>query len=423
MTKWVILVVFVAAVWMIWKWLPIGKVHGRKITPSDLTNSNTRLLLQLSRARAALDECMKYPPHERLEKLLAVESRHGTVFLAGEEIRTAMVATGVDGAVPHFTRILRMRHGGLSITSGLEKAVSAGAMEDGYRVNAFKFLIDGLGNRELFSVSSKSIPGLLLELDEDWAARILQEICEHEPDHYLFLEIFQELDARGLLVNPAVTERVLSGGNAKPMSRDQAKQRIAAALSLHDKDPVRSEKLLEDIMEAQPDAAGDAAEALLEAKDLPHPIFLLDDLKHRSGFNALSEAEKTVWLAVQCGYYLRNDYLYRFDSEEEGDQLREMRDAVARVGAKKTAALLEAYMNLYGPDGPSATTEERREFARSKGEEWERQVSELAEKREWDGDILTLAMQYELRHGGEFHKASEIRKIIGRPQLISPMNR
>ncbi len=422
MTKWIILGAIVAVLWIAWRWLPVGKVHGRKITPSDLTDSNVKLQLQMSRAESAVSECNKLPPRDRLPKLLETEKRFGDVFIAGDHIRQAIMATGVGEAVPHFRRILNGHHGAGSVIQGISGAL-AGHIEDDYRVQTFKFLVDGLKGKDMFGSSSERIPGLLLELDEAWAAPILREICEREPDHYLFLQIFAELDARGLPVDPAVAEKMLSGNESAPLPGDEATRQIVAAKSLHGEDSVRAEGILEQIMKSQPEVAGDAAEALLEIRDLPHPRFLLDDLQNEKGFDVLSDAEKAVWLVDRCGYYLGMDYLYRFDEEVEGDRLQEMQHALARVGATKTAAKLEAYMELYGPDGPPSTVAEREKIAEAKGEEWGQSVSALKEiHNSWE-DVTALAMQYELRHAEQFHKASEIRKILDRPERPSLFNR
>ncbi len=251
----------------------------------------------------------------------------------------------------------------------------------------------------------------------------VRDICEREPDHDLFLPVFAELHSLGLPVDPGVAEKVLSGEAGVPMSRDEAIKRIVAAKSLHGSDPARSEKLLEEIAESQAEVVPTAAEALLEVRDLPHPRFLLDDLQDRLGLDALGDTEKTVWLADRCGYLLSVDYLYRFDSEEEGNRLQEMHHALVSVGAAKAAARLMAYMELYGPVGPPATVAQRSKIAEAKGDDWGRSIAELEELHDGWEDITHLAIRYELRHGERFHKASEIRKILKRPEGPSMFNR
>ncbi len=100
-----------------------------------------------------------------------------------------------------------------------------------------------------------------------------------------------------------------------------------------------------------------------------------------------------------------------------------MHEALVGVGATKTAAKLHAYMKLYGSDGPPATTAERRTIAESMGEAWDQSIEALAElHNNWE-DVTTLAIQYELRHGEQFHKASEIRMLLSRPGGPSAFNR
>ena len=101
-----------------------------------------------------------------------------------------------------------------------------------------------------------------------------------------------------------------------------------------------------------------------------------------------------------------------------------MHEALVCVGATKAAEKLEDYIKLYGPGGPPATVAERIKFTTSKGDDsWRHLVTEIDHKHgNWE-DITTLAMQYELRNAGQFHKASEIRKILDRPERPSSLNR
>lgn len=424
MAKWVILGVLVVITWIAWKYLSVGRIHGRKVTQADLGESSTRLQMDVSRTQEALADCLKLQPSERLPKLLEVERRFGEVFVVGDDIRQGIVATGVSEAVPHFQRILNERHGAGSVLLGIRDALNAGNLDDGYRVQTFKFLVDGLSQKDLFRTSSDMIPGLLLGLDKEWAARLLGDICEREPDHYLFLQIVAVLNAHSLPVNPMVTEKMISDKGNTPLTRDEALRRIVAAKSLHERDPARSERILEQIMETQPQFTSDAAEALLEVRDLPHPRLLLDDLQSHLGFDSLSDEEKTAWLADHCGYLLGVDALWDFHLDERGNRLREMHEALTKVGAKRAAAILDSYLKLYGPDGPPPTVEERKKIVDTMGEEaWDRAVSEIRQNYDGWEDITDLSMQYELRHATNFRKANEIRMLLERPEKPSLFNR
>lgn len=405
-------------------YLPIGSLHGERIFLKNLLSPSVRSGLRISSARKSLAACMALPPKERLPKLLVLERRFGGDFIAGDEIRSAVIGTGLDDAVPYLRRIMNQSAKGPGdVVSGIGAAMQTGAMEDGFRINAVKLLIDGLNNESVFGVWSERIPELLIHLDKDRAVRVLTEICDREPDHFLFTTILSLLQAYGLPVSPAVVKSILSKTENQELSRTELIAQITAAKSLHETDPLRAEEILGKIIQTQPRVALEAAETLLELRDLPHPRYLLDDLRSSRGFTAMSEAEGIVWQADHCGYLLEMDYLYRFDSEAEGDQLLEMQQAMVRVGAAKAAAKLKAYMDLYGPEGPPANVTERTRIASSKGEAWIQSVMLLDETHDSWEDITLLAIQFELQHGGEFHKASEIRKILNRPDAPSAFNR
>lgn len=415
-----------AAGFILAKFLTIGRLHGQKIVPLDLLKPSVRLGLKISKAKEALAECMKLPPRERLVKLLELEERFSAVYFASDEIRKAIVATGTDQTIPHFRRILRdPRRGAHCVVFGIRDALNSETLEDGYRVEAIKLLIDGLNDKELFgSVSSDRIPELLICLDSEWAARILGDICEREPDHYLFAAIYKNLLEYKLPVNPLVTESILAKNGVTENPTADGMNRINAALSLLQTNPVLADQILEEMMKTQPPfVVAQAAEALLEVRDLPHPRYLLNHLQSSQGFGVLNDFEKAVWLADQCGYYLGMDYLYLFESEEEGNRLQEMHEALVRVGAIKAATMLEAYIKLYGPDGPSKNVVERMKFAEAKGEEaWNESITAIKNPDGWE-EITELAIQYELKHGDQFRKASEIRKILNYPEKSSAFNR
>ncbi len=416
----VILGTAVVASLAMWRYVPIGRIHGQKIYPKDLLHSSVRLGLRTSSARKSLASCMILPARERLPKLLELERRHGDGFIVGEEIRTAVVGTGLDDAVPHLRRIMNQSPKGPGeVILGLKGAILSGTVGDGYRIHAIKLLVEGLHDKSLFGVFSDHIPDLLIQLDKEWAARLLTEICEREPDHFLFTTVLNTLRTHDLPLSPMVVEAILSV-NHEPSRIDLVK-RIAAAKMLHETNPNHAVAILEELMETHATVAEEAAEALLELKDLPHPRFLLDDLQHSLGFAALNEAERVAWHADQCAYLLQMDYLSRFEDEEEGDHLREMHAALIQVGAAKASTKLKAYMDLYGPDGPPTNVEERSRIASSRGEEWNASIVALNEPHGSYENITLLAIQYELRHSTQFHKASEIRKILNHPDKPSAL--
>ncbi len=228
----------------------------------------------------------------------------------------------------------------------------------------------------------------------------------------MITSILETMHADDLPMSPAAAEKILS--NARPAENvDDVRRQIAAAKALHRGDPARAIAHLENIMtNDECSMTMEAGEALLELKDLPHPVFSLDEFKSRVGFDALSEAEKTVWLACHCGWLIRPDNMYQLHSDEDGHRLAGMHKAVLQVGAPKAAARLKAYMDLYGPNGIPKSAEDRSKIASANVEEWNHSIDVIERTHDsWEA-LTCLAIQYELRHSEQFHKKCEIRRIL-----------
>ncbi len=424
MTKWILIGSTVLIAFIAWNFLRVGMLHGSPVFLNELTNANTRLLLRIQTASLALAEAINAPLPERLSKLLEVERTHGHIYQINEKIQQAIIGTGTDEATAHFKRILNTpRSGQLAVVFGIRDALKSGESGDHFTMQAFNLLIDGLNHEETFGVCSSNIPGLMLDLDAGRAIPLLRSTCEDEPAHYLISSIMDAFLQRDLPIPESATRRVLENDDLASMSGAEIRQKITAALSTSETDRPRAEKTLQQIMDECPSEELIAAEAMLQVRDLPHPRHLLSDLQEEVGFDALSDDEKTVWLADNGDYLLETDKLYDAEWSEEGNQLKEMHEAILKVGGVRAAAIIKSYMNLYGPDGPSPIMEERKRFVETMGDAWIEAFRDGVKLDEGWEEISLLAIRFELEHPDRIRKASEIRKILNRPDEPGLFNR
>lgn len=352
--KWFIMGAAIIAGLALWHYLPVGRRGGRNVVLKELAHANTRLLLAIGKLEAALAECVKLPPRQRLARMLEIEVRFKNIYHPGDPIRRAIVATGTAAAATQMARILAMpRMGQASVIWGIRDAVATGDMDEGFQLAAYDLLLKGLNRETTFGVASANIPELMLVLDPARSEVLFDEICVRETDHYLFPMIFGLMEKRGTSLDPEVRESLLATEVTAETPSDEVTRQILAAQALAATDRGQAEELLERILEARASHPFDAENALLRVRDLPHPRYLLDDLKERIGMEHLGEEERTVWLADQCAYFLEMDKLWDSHWSEDGDLLVEMHEALVKVGAPKAAAILHACIALYGPDGPS----------------------------------------------------------------------
>lgn len=405
----VTLVVLLALAWKFW---PVGEIFGHKVYIGDLLNSNTRLQLQLKRVESALARCESLAPKERLVELLKLESRYGDVFSVGDDIRQAIVGTGVGEVSRHFHRILNSPFGAGSICSGLRDALDSGLAEEDFKVQAFKFLVDGL-DQNLLGVCGHSVPGLLLRLDKEWAFRVLRGSEYMNPSHDRFGTILEALLKHGSDLPRELIDTWLTHYRGRSLEGGEGHEYIQVIKALHLHDSELAEGLLKEEVDKMSGMSVEAAETLLLVHDLPHPVFSLSDLEEKIGLEALTPSEKTVWLVTQYNYLMSLEGLSRFDWDEPTHRIKEMCGALKEVGCPKHATRLEAYMALYGADGPPPTAAERSNFVENAGETWQAAVDSLYELHDKLEHAELMALRFELNHSDQFRKRSEIREILG----------
>ena len=146
--------------------------------------------------------------------------------------------------------------------------------------------------------------------------------------------------------------------------------------------------------------------------DLPHPRFSLNDLEEKYGLAALTSAEKTVRLVDHYNYLMSCRYLSELGGDEDGHQMTEMSEALREVGACNHSTRLEAYMNLFGRDGPLPTLADRMAIIEKAGDSWESAVEKITAQHDRLEHAELLVLRFEIDHADQFRKRSEIRKIL-----------
>jgi hypothetical protein len=406
----VTLVVLLALAWKFW---PVGEIFGHKVYLGDLLNSNTRLQLQLKRVKTALAKCLNLAPKERLAELLKLENRYGDVFLAGGDIRKAIIGTGVSEATRHFHRILNSPHGALSLSAGLRDALDSGYAEEDFKVQAFKFLVDGL-DQNLLGVCRDRVPGLLLRLDKEWAFRVLRGSEYMNPSHDMFGTILEALLEHGSDLPREQIETWLTHYRGRSLEDGEGHEFIQVIKALHSQDSDLAEGLLKEEVDRMSGMSVEAAETLLLIHDLPHPVFSLSDLEEKIGLEALTPSEKTVRLVTQYNYFMSLEGLSRFDWDEPTHRIKEMCVALKEVGCPKHATRLEAYLALYGSEGPPATASERSKIVENACETWQAAVESLYQQHDKLEHAELMALRFELNHSDQFRKRSEIRELLSK---------
>lgn len=391
---------------------PVGEVYGRKVVLGDLLNSNTRLQLGMSRAEAVLEECQKAPAQQRFRTLLEVEKHYGHIFVVGDKIRQAIVATGVSEATSHFDRILKSMHGATYLTSGIREALKSNSIEHDYRVKAFQFLVHGLDHKDYLGICQGELPRLLLQLDQPWATRVLRSTEYLNPSHELFCDTLEALNEAGELLPREEIAKWLTHYQGRELNRSEGLAFLEVLKALHPHDNALAEQLLVNEMRRETAIAEEAAEALLQIYDLPHPRFSLNDLEDHLGIAALTPAERTVCLVDQYNYLMSCKYLSELGGEEEGDQMKEMMEALQEVGARNHSVRLAAYMALFGPEGPPPTAADRMAIIEKAGNSWESAVEQITAQHDRLEHAGLLALRFEIDHADQFRKRSEIRKIL-----------
>jgi hypothetical protein len=195
--------ILVAIGWMALRRVTIGIVNGRAVRMYEWFNSNTRLLLRVAKADQSLKTCLALPSEQQLSSLLELELTYGEIFVAGDKIRRAIVATGRDESLPAIRRWLQTEpHLGQSaLIYGTQDALRLGCATDHFKVQVFQMLLPALDGRDGWSsVYWRKVPDLLLEIDRAWGERVLRSPEYLNPDLECFSDILKAFSARGISI-------------------------------------------------------------------------------------------------------------------------------------------------------------------------------------------------------------------------------
>jgi hypothetical protein len=395
-----ILATSVILIALAWKFLPVGRLHGRQVRLGELARSSTRFQLAHQKAENALERVNMLPPDRRFSTLAALEHKYGEMFLVGDNIRRAILATGLDEAAVHLKRILQTPHGGGTVMSGIRDALG-GEMKQQYRMRAFQFLVDALDHRESFGVAWENVPSLLLELDEDWAVRVLKSGEYLDPHQPGFKGVLSALVHAGASIDRPMIDEWLAGFEGRNLGWAEGQIYIEVLKALHEHDAEKCESLLEKAVHDRAEFAVDAAETLLQARDLPHPVFYLDDLEHKVGLAGLSSDEKIVWLVSRYVYWMGMGDLHGVPEDEDSALMSMIPEALNRVGAPKHAGRFSAFVAIC-------------KLQPERGESWTEEVERLmTEHNDLEPNPNLLALEFELQHRNTIRKSSEIRVLLG----------
>jgi hypothetical protein len=402
--------------------IPVGKLRGRPLFLRDLANPNTRLLFRLDRGQQAVAECLTLNPLPRLEALLKLEQAYGKLYLIGDQIRSSIVATGLSAAVPFAQRYWENPLGGpATVMQGLRQALKTDAMEPNFRTGMLSLLETGMRSAADDALFSRlEIPHCLLELDP--AQGKVRVESSLSPDQMHFKEILAAFNAEAIAVTRSLVEQWLPRYQGVKLGCRDGMEYLECLKALYFHDEAAAQSLLEEVMETQPALELDAAEMLLQIHDLPHPVFMLDDAREKLGIDNLNEAEQTVWLVSQWCYLVsRVQELPEIGCDERGDDLSAMQPALERVGAVKSAAIWQRYLALYGPSGPAPTAAGRIKQMAAHQEAWDPTVAKILQPlQECNESVKLLGFKYELLHGEQIRKRSELSALLRGRQASNP---
>lgn len=400
-------IVLIAAGYAAWQWLPIGTLHGRTVRLREWFSSNTRLQLRVAKADQSLKTCLALPPEQQLSALLALERKCGDVFLSGDKIRKAIVATGQDDALPAIRRWLQaVPHlGQRALIPGTQEAVRSGRATDHFKVQVFQILLPALdGHDDWSSVYADDIPALLLKLDPAWGERVLKAPEYLNPEYDYFDDILNAFSATGVIIPRSMIDSWLPRWDKADLSNSEGRVAIEVlkALSFHDE--AAADAGLYKIVLSPGEVSANASEVLLQMRELPHPRFQLSDKAAKDEGASLNKYERAAWLVDRYNYAIYCGGLGTFEDEEVGNHLPEIISALREVGSTYNARRLEAFCELFGPEGPPRDHLARSQYVENRGEAWIQAREEMESKFEEFEDTNRLLLKFVLDHPDHFDK-------------------
>ncbi|WP_038166658.1 DUF4375 domain-containing protein [Verrucomicrobium sp. BvORR106] len=399
-----IVLMLVGGGWVFARRLTIGTVHGRPVRLYEWFNSNTRLQLQVAKSNQKLEACLELPLEQQLFALLQLEQKYGEVFLSGDRIRTAIVATGQEGSLPAIRRWLKTEPhlGQRALIHGTREALRSRRATDRFKVQVFQILLAGLDGHDDWS--GDAIPALLLKLDPARGERVLKSPEYLNPDYESFDDILNAFSATGVILPRSMVESWLPRWNKADLSYGEVKTAVEVLKALAFHDEAAADAGLYKLVLAKTEASSVAAEVLLEMRELPHPRFQLSDKAEKNGGASLNAHERAAWLVERYNYAIDCGGLVTFEHDEVGNFLPEIIAALREVRSDYNARRLEAFCALFGPGGPPRDLASRSQYVTSRGEDWIDARDGVHEAFTEFEDTEWLLLKYVLDHPNHFDK-------------------
>ncbi|MCW1924550.1 hypothetical protein OKA05_18435 [Luteolibacter arcticus] len=393
--------VVVTVAWLLWRFLPVGKFHGQPVMLRHWWKF--RRPMRIEAATRALRAAEKLPATQRLAALIQLEEKYGGDWLSGDSVRGAIIASGQDDALPWVSRILgAKRYRG--VATDVIKACTSGDAQPHYRVQMFKMLLPLLDSRAADGIQL-GIAAALLELDRDWAMRILTSPEYLTAEHPLFLDIFSAMNDAKVPLPPIEYAPV-----GQPRSYRDVAVRLQMARAAATVDPSEGERLLKLLIDSGAEVRARAGMELAALRGLPHPDSI-GGRAYRGGVANLNDRERAVMIAYRASYAISNGNLMILveHDELEGVSLAEIVEAFRETGAPARAAWVEAFMAILGPVAMERNPEVRKSRIKALGDDFRRQLSALqegglpVEAGEYEEDDLFLYI-YMLEHEADFER-------------------
>ena len=383
------LLLTLAAIWGIWRFFPVWRYNGETIRLHQW--SSWRLVYKNEKLRRAIDATMHLKSAERLKALTAlVENNPGG--LEGWRLATEIVATGVPEALPWVDQMLENWQHGSHVLNGVHWAVKRNQATEEFRIKVFQKLVPWL---TVEGYSRDRLPETLLELDEEWALRVLTDSDVVTPKLDIFKSVTEALRKHGHAFTIEQIRRWLP--DLENSGQDALKERgyleiLKVYIQLDEADAEL--RLKELVYRKECTVSYAAAEFLLEYHNQPMPRGRILTQVERHGPESLSPVHRIAWL-VDMGYIypvIHCDGLAYYFQRDEADRWPEVVEALRVVGAYHHAELLSVAAKLFGPAGPSLNMDERVKQFEMMGEGFPDRLRELEEKSSRIGEELEVLL-------------------------------
>ena len=388
----VALIAILLAYWA-WRRLPIGRVHGHTKRLHEWWSWRYSLRLERTRARIAYAKTLPQEDQMRYLARMFAKASH-PLDDSWMAIERALLATGHADVLPILEDGVRNQR--IGVISGIQEVVETRVADTEYRSGAYNVLAEKL--RELVKTDSgdwanaERIAGALLELSPQSGAELIRE-CLHI-ESKAFSSLVELLTRRGFPITIQLVREWLKQLPSSNLDEATGKRVVALLKQLAVTQPEQAILELERLLFTEAQIEEPAANALIELKNLPHPLGSLIDLEHEQ----LGPEERVARLTQYFGYYRNYMFAYAL-LEEEGHRLEEMETALQITGAPKSANVVGKIRSILPKEGLPADAESRKGMVRNTVPDMESAVLSILEQADTSAENhLLLSMRHILAH-------------------------